>query len=87
MTKPRIKFWVLLEAKSKRTNYFDVWTDIGPKATQDIGKAARFRTRRAAMGSRAYSFSWTSYEPHPVRAINYCDRCDGCGWHEGGKTI
>ena len=19
--------------------------------------------------------------------VEYCDRCDGCGWHEGGKTL
>ena len=25
---------------------------------------------------------------HQVRAGSvYCDRCDGCGWYEGGKTL
>ncbi len=23
----------------------------------------------------------------PKTKIEYCDRCDGCGWYEGGKSL
>jgi uncharacterized protein YabN with tetrapyrrole methylase and pyrophosphatase domain len=25
--------------------------------------------------------------PKPTHRLEYCDRCDGCGWYEGGPTI
>lgn len=63
MAKSRVKFWVLKDGK----NYFKQWTGIGPCATQKRGEAERFRTRKDAMQSPAYSFALTFYEPHPVR--------------------
>lgn len=26
-------------------------------------------------------------KPKVVKGIEWCDRCDGCGWYEGGKTL
>lgn len=63
MTKARIKYWVLKDRKT----YFRMWTGIGPCGTRKLKEAARFRTRQDAKWSPAFTFAWTSYDPHPIR--------------------
>ncbi len=43
--------------------YFMFWTAIGPAATPELAKAARFPTREAAMASPAYIHHGSFYEP------------------------
>lgn len=59
----KIRYWILKDGK----NYFKQWTGIGPCATQKRGEAEKFTTQHEAKQSPAYTFSLTSYEPHPVR--------------------
>lgn len=35
-------------------------------------------------GGGKFSREWPQ---EPVVLVQECDRCDGCGWYEGGKTL
>jgi hypothetical protein len=43
----------------------------------NLGAAEEILRRLQALGAAE------PREPEP----EYCDRCDGCGWYEGGKTL
>jgi hypothetical protein len=60
----RIKHWVLQNYDGL---YYREWTGIGPRSTDDIELAAKYRTRRDAMRTDAYCFPLQTYEPKPVR--------------------
>lgn len=57
------ELWVLRDG----SRYFAEMTGIGPRCTPKIGEAAKFRSKREAMLSPAYSFATTSFEPEVVR--------------------
>lgn len=64
MTKrKRARYWVLRDGR----NYFCQWVRIGPLSTLVRGDAERFKSKREAMQSDAYSFPLMSYEPEAVR--------------------
>lgn len=59
----RARYWVLRHG----SNYFQGWTEIGPRSTRTRGEAERFPSKRKALQSPAYSFALTFYEPEAVR--------------------
>lgn len=48
--------------------------DVGPEKTRSL------MAQTDVMRGR-------SKEEPAQKRVEYCDRCDGCGWYEGGKTL
>ena len=62
-SKNRALYWVLREGG----RYLRGITAIGPGVTSRRGEAERFRSKRKAMQSPAYSFALTNFCPEAVR--------------------
>lgn len=57
--------WVLKECGKR--SYFQQWTGIGPRFTQKISQAERFRTEQDAKMSPAWSFPYTIVETKKIK--------------------
>lgn len=63
-SKNRARYWVLRQGQV----WFAEMRDIGPRCTADRrGEAARFKSKREAMQSHAYSHALSNFTPEAVR--------------------
>lgn len=54
------------------------WEERPAIGSKDRAAAEAFITKHGYATLREFA---------PQIGLQYCDRCDGCGWYEGGKTL
>lgn len=92
MDTPKLKFKITDDDVLARSDDVKIYNDM----TYD-----EFKKFCLSLYGTVYEFSHSSnvkmilnpfrvnriLENKPTKRVEYCDRCDGCGWYEGGECL